>query len=73
MGYVQLAGPTPGEDTLPVLGRIEQLRQLISEEAVECLFVAATLVPPETVELVTRIARQHGVHVLVSSPTCCRS
>jgi hypothetical protein len=67
LGYVQLAGPTPGEDTLPVLGRIEQLRQLISEEAVECLFVAATLVPPETVELVTRIARQHGVHVLVSS------
>jgi exopolysaccharide biosynthesis polyprenyl glycosylphosphotransferase len=67
LGYVQPAGHTQTEDTLPVLGRIEQLRELIGEQAVDCLFVASTLVPPEVVEQVTRAARQQGVHVLVSS------
>jgi exopolysaccharide biosynthesis polyprenyl glycosylphosphotransferase len=67
LGYVQLAGLTPAEDTLPVLGGVAQLRELISEQAVDCLFVASTLVPPEIVELVTRAARQQGVHVLVSA------
>jgi exopolysaccharide biosynthesis polyprenyl glycosylphosphotransferase len=66
LGYVQ-AGPTPAEDTLPVLGGIEQLRELINEQEVDCLFVASTLATPETVELVTRAGRQQGVHVLVSS------
>jgi exopolysaccharide biosynthesis polyprenyl glycosylphosphotransferase len=67
LGYVQPAGPTATEDTLPVLGGIQQLRELISEQAADCLFVASTLVPPEAVEVVTRAARQQGVHVLVTA------
>jgi exopolysaccharide biosynthesis polyprenyl glycosylphosphotransferase len=67
LGYVEPAGPAPVEDTLPVLGRIEQLRELINQQEVDCLFVASTVVAPETVELVARAARQQGVHVLVSS------
>jgi exopolysaccharide biosynthesis polyprenyl glycosylphosphotransferase len=67
LGYVQPHGPTPAEDALPVLGGIGQLRELINEQAVDCLFVASTLVQPEAVELVTRVARQQRVHMLVSS------
>jgi exopolysaccharide biosynthesis polyprenyl glycosylphosphotransferase len=67
LGYVQPAGPAPAQDTLPVLGGIGQLRELISQQTIDCLFVASTLVPPEVVELVTRVARQKGVHVLVSA------
>jgi FlaA1/EpsC-like NDP-sugar epimerase len=67
LGYVEPGGRTSAENGLPVLGGIEQLRELINEQAVDCLFVASTLVPPETVEVVTRAARQQRVHVLVSS------
>jgi exopolysaccharide biosynthesis polyprenyl glycosylphosphotransferase len=67
LGYVEPSGQTSAEDGLPVLGGIGRLRELISEQAVDCLFVASTLVPPETVEVVTRAARQQRVHVLVSS------
>jgi exopolysaccharide biosynthesis polyprenyl glycosylphosphotransferase len=67
LGYVQPTGFADSEDTLPVLGGIEQLRELISEQAVDCLFVASGLVPPEVVELVTRAGRRQGVHVLVSA------
>jgi exopolysaccharide biosynthesis polyprenyl glycosylphosphotransferase len=67
LGYVQPVGSTRSEDTLPVLGGIEQLRELINDQAVDCLYVASTLVPPEAVEQVSRAARQQGVHVLVSA------
>jgi exopolysaccharide biosynthesis polyprenyl glycosylphosphotransferase len=67
LGYVEPGGQGPADDTLPALGGIGQLRKLINEQAVDCLFVASTLVPPEAVEQVTRAARQQGVHVLVSS------
>jgi exopolysaccharide biosynthesis polyprenyl glycosylphosphotransferase len=67
LGYVGPGGHAPAENGLPVLGGIGQLRELINEQAVDCLFVASTLVPPETVEVVTRAARQQRVHVLVSS------
>jgi FlaA1/EpsC-like NDP-sugar epimerase len=67
LGYVEPGGRRSAENGLPVLGGIGQLRELISQQAVDCLFVASTLVPPETVEMVTRAARQQRVHVLVSS------
>jgi exopolysaccharide biosynthesis polyprenyl glycosylphosphotransferase len=67
LGYVQPHGATEAGDTLPVLGGIEQLRDLIAEQSVDCLFVASTLVDSDAIEVVSHAARQHGVQVLVSA------
>jgi exopolysaccharide biosynthesis polyprenyl glycosylphosphotransferase len=67
LGYVQPIGSTAAEDTLPVLGGIERLRDVIREQTADCLFVASTLVRPEDVALVSRAARREGVEVLVSA------
>jgi exopolysaccharide biosynthesis polyprenyl glycosylphosphotransferase len=67
LGYVQPHGSTEAGDTLPVLGGIEQLRELIAEQSVDCLFVASTLVDSDAIEVVSHAARQQGIHVLVSA------
>jgi exopolysaccharide biosynthesis polyprenyl glycosylphosphotransferase len=67
IGYVQPHGATEAGDTLPVLGGIERLGELIAEQSVDCLFVASTLVDADAVEVVSYAARQNGVHVLVSA------
>jgi exopolysaccharide biosynthesis polyprenyl glycosylphosphotransferase len=67
LGYVQPPGCSEAEDTLPVLGGTERLRELIGELSADCLFVASTLVRPDVVELVAQAARQNGVHVLISA------
>jgi exopolysaccharide biosynthesis polyprenyl glycosylphosphotransferase len=69
LGYVQPPGCSEAEDTLPVLGGTERLRELIGEQSVDCLFVASTLVRPNVIELVAQAARQNGVHVLISANT----
>jgi len=60
-------GSTEAGDTLPVLGGIERLRELIAEQSVDCLFVASTLVDSDAIEVVSHAARQQGIHVLVSA------
>jgi exopolysaccharide biosynthesis polyprenyl glycosylphosphotransferase len=50
-----------------VLGGIGELRKLIAEQSVDCLFVASTLVEADAVEVVAQAARREGVHVLVSA------
>jgi exopolysaccharide biosynthesis polyprenyl glycosylphosphotransferase len=67
LGYVQPIGSTAAEDTLPVLGGIERLRDVIREQTADCLFVASTLVRPEDIALVSRAARREGIEVLVSA------
>jgi exopolysaccharide biosynthesis polyprenyl glycosylphosphotransferase len=67
LGYVQPHGASQAGDTLPVLGDIEQLSELIVEQSVDCLFVASTLVEADTVEVVSQAGRQQGVQVLVSA------
>jgi exopolysaccharide biosynthesis polyprenyl glycosylphosphotransferase len=67
LGYVQPPGCLEAEDTLPVLGGTERLRELMGEQSVDCLFVASTVVRPEFVEQVAHAARQQGVHVLISA------
>ena len=67
LGYVQPHGVTEAGDTLPVLGGIEQLRELIVQQSVDCLFVASTLVEGDVVEVVSQAGRQQGVQVLVSA------
>jgi exopolysaccharide biosynthesis polyprenyl glycosylphosphotransferase len=67
LGYVRPHGATQAGDTLPVLGGISELRQLIAEQSVDCLFVASTLVEADAVEVVAQAARREGLHVLVSA------
>jgi exopolysaccharide biosynthesis polyprenyl glycosylphosphotransferase len=67
LGYVQPIGSTAAEDTLPVLGGIERLRDVIREQTADCLFVASTIVRPEDIALVSHAARREGVEVLVSA------
>ena len=67
LGYVQPHGIHEASDTLPVLGGIEQLRELIAEQSVDCLFVASTLVESDALKVVSQAGRQHGVQVLVSA------
>jgi exopolysaccharide biosynthesis polyprenyl glycosylphosphotransferase len=67
LGYVEAFGVTEAGDTLPVLGGIEQLRELIVQQSVDCLFVASTLVEADVVEVVSQAGRQQGVQVLVSA------
>jgi exopolysaccharide biosynthesis polyprenyl glycosylphosphotransferase len=66
LGYVQPQGGDEADDTLPVLGGIEQLRELIVEQSVDCLFVASTLVESDALE-VSQAGRRQGVQVLVSA------
>jgi exopolysaccharide biosynthesis polyprenyl glycosylphosphotransferase len=67
LGYVQPHGVSEAGDTLPVLGGIEQLRELITEQSVDCLFVASTLVESDALQVVSQAGRQQGVQVLVSA------
>ena len=67
LGYVQPHGIQEAGDTLPVLGGIDQLRELIVEQSVDCLFVASTLVESDALEVVSQAGRQQGVQVLVSA------
>jgi exopolysaccharide biosynthesis polyprenyl glycosylphosphotransferase len=67
LGYVQPQGADEAGDTLPVLGGIEQLRELIIEQSVDCLFVASTLVESDALEVVSQAGRRQGVQVLVSA------
>ena len=67
LGYVQPQGADEAGDTLPVLGGIEQLRELIAEQSVDCLFVASTLVESDVLEVVSQAGRRQGVQVLVSA------
>jgi exopolysaccharide biosynthesis polyprenyl glycosylphosphotransferase len=64
---VQPQGADEAGDTLPVLGGIEQLRELIAEQSVDCLFVASTLVESDALEVVSQAGRRQGVQVLVSA------
>ena len=67
LGYVQPHGAHEARDTLPVLGGIDQLRELIAEQSVDCLFVASTLVESDALEVVSQAGRRQGVQVLVSA------
>jgi exopolysaccharide biosynthesis polyprenyl glycosylphosphotransferase len=67
LGYVQPQGADEAGDTLPVLGGIEQLRELIAEQSVDCLFVASTLVESDALEVVSQAGRRQSVQVLVSA------
>jgi exopolysaccharide biosynthesis polyprenyl glycosylphosphotransferase len=67
LGYVLASPPTQSTNALPVLGEVGDLRQLIREYAVECLFVASTAVSVDDMSRIAQAARLEGIEVRVSS------
>ncbi len=67
IGYVGAADPLVPTYGLAVVGDIRDLRKLVHEYNVDCLFVASTAVSAEDMRQVTRVASQEGTEVRVSA------
>jgi exopolysaccharide biosynthesis polyprenyl glycosylphosphotransferase len=67
LGYVQASDPALPTDPNPVVGDIGDLRKLIHELGVDCLFVASTSVSADDMFQVTQVARREGVKLEVSA------
>jgi exopolysaccharide biosynthesis polyprenyl glycosylphosphotransferase len=52
-------------NSLPVLGEIDELDRLVSEQAADCLFVASTEITLEEMSRVSQTARQAGIEIRV--------
>ncbi len=67
LGHVHYAQSSSNSNSLPILGDIGNLRDLIREHAAECLFVASAALRVEDMNEVTRLARQEAVEVRVAA------
>ena len=54
-----------GASSLPVLGGIDELDRLVSEQAADCLFVASTEITLDEMSRVSQTARRAGIEVRV--------
>jgi exopolysaccharide biosynthesis polyprenyl glycosylphosphotransferase len=67
LGFVRTsADPAPGE-SLPVLGSIGELRELIRETGANCVFVAATAVQSADLKHVLKARRLDGIEIRVTA------
>lgn len=53
--------------SVEIVGEISELRRLVDESGADCLFVASSALTADQVRAVTRVARQAGVEVRLSS------
>jgi exopolysaccharide biosynthesis polyprenyl glycosylphosphotransferase len=67
LGYVRPSGQAVDANTLPVLGELEHLRELIREYAADCLFVASTAVGVEETAVVAQAGRLEGTEIRLSA------
>ena len=67
VGYVASEHEPSKAENLPVLGSTRELRRLIAETGVDCVFVASSAIRSEVVVDVARAARQAGVEVRVTA------
>jgi exopolysaccharide biosynthesis polyprenyl glycosylphosphotransferase len=67
VGFVSVAGPTASPDGLPVIGTIENLREVVRDFSADCIFVASTAVGSSEMVLAVQAARQEGVAVRVTA------
>jgi exopolysaccharide biosynthesis polyprenyl glycosylphosphotransferase len=66
LGYVRPQGQAVTANTLPVLGDLDRLRELIREHRADCLFVASSAVDEEQTALVAQAGRLEGKEVRLS-------
>jgi exopolysaccharide biosynthesis polyprenyl glycosylphosphotransferase len=67
VGYVSTGGATARPAGLPVLGSLETLDAVVSDEAVDCLFVTSSAVTAEHLAIVGRVARATGTEFRMST------
>jgi exopolysaccharide biosynthesis polyprenyl glycosylphosphotransferase len=67
VGYVASEHEPSKAENLPILGSTRELRRLIGESGVDCVFVASSAIRSEDVVDVARAARQAGVEVRVTA------
>jgi exopolysaccharide biosynthesis polyprenyl glycosylphosphotransferase len=67
LGYARPFDPGRGgsANSLPVLGGIDELDHLVSEQAADCLFVASTEITLDEMSRVSQTARRAGIEVRV--------
>lgn len=58
------SGPTP---ELPVLGGVDDLREILRSTGADCVFVASTAVTPEELKPVARVVRIEGLEVRITA------
>jgi exopolysaccharide biosynthesis polyprenyl glycosylphosphotransferase len=67
LGFVATSAQPPSGTSLPVLGPIGELRDLIHRTAANCVFVAATAVEANDVKHVLKARRLDGIEVRVTA------
>jgi len=60
-------GPLPPADGLPILGRIDELTEVIESNEIECIFVASSAVSPDVMKRLSKHVRRSEVEVRVSA------
>jgi exopolysaccharide biosynthesis polyprenyl glycosylphosphotransferase len=67
IGFVTVAGPSMSPDGLPIIGTIENLRDVVRDYSADCIFVASTAVGSSEMVLAVQAARLEGVAVRVTA------
>jgi len=67
IGVIQTNGGSWGGHTLPLLGDVSRLSEILAATGVECVFIASSAVSPELMKRVLRQVRRHDVDVRVSA------
>jgi exopolysaccharide biosynthesis polyprenyl glycosylphosphotransferase len=67
VGYVAVGASGPEGDGFPVIGHIDTLEDVIREQGIECVLVAATAASPDDLLRVSRACRRTGAVMKVSA------
>jgi exopolysaccharide biosynthesis polyprenyl glycosylphosphotransferase len=67
VGFVSVAGPVASPDGVPVIGTIENIREIVRDYSADCIFVASTAVGSSEMVLAVQAARLEGVAVRVTA------
>jgi exopolysaccharide biosynthesis polyprenyl glycosylphosphotransferase len=67
LGFIRVVGPAVSPNSLPVVGGMDRMGDLIREHDAECLFVEGAGVGTEEMARVAKVARREGVEVRVSA------
>ena len=67
LGYISAEGAPIPADSLPVLGTLDRLSDVIDELGADCVIVAVTAVQADDIRRILRVSRRAGVDVKVSA------
>ncbi|MDP9340757.1 MAG: sugar transferase [Actinomycetota bacterium] len=67
VGHLETAASTPGMDSVPTVGELSELEDVVRATRSDCLFVASSAVRVEDMRRLGKLARQTGIDVRVSA------